>query len=386
MKQKVLIFIDWFYPGFRAGGPLTSNVNITAHLKNEFDFYIITRDTDYCESAPYSNVTSDEWTLLDDGVYIYYFSKDKLNRKNLRMVAASADCPIWYINGIYSFYFSILPLYLSRQLKPEKTIVSARGMLSPHAFKFGGLKKSIFINVMKCSGMYKPVCFHATNDEEAGYIKDRIGCNTLVYSIANLPRKISPVAQKLKKKEAGRVVLISLARISPEKNTLYAIECLQKCTQPVVFDLYGQAYDIPYWEACQEEIKKLPSLVTVNYHGGVNPESLKECLAQADFLFLPSTGENFGHAILESFMNGCPVIISNKTPWQNLQKKGVGWDLPLNDQSAFTKVVDDCAIMDQVVYQTMVENALQYAKEIVHDESVLNDYIKMFNLKHTQNV
>ena len=31
-KLKVLIFIDWFKPGYKAGGPTTSNVNIVDHL------------------------------------------------------------------------------------------------------------------------------------------------------------------------------------------------------------------------------------------------------------------------------------------------------------------------------------------------------------------
>ncbi len=38
MKPKVLIFIDWFTPGYKAGGPTTSNVNIVNHLSDDFDF------------------------------------------------------------------------------------------------------------------------------------------------------------------------------------------------------------------------------------------------------------------------------------------------------------------------------------------------------------
>ena len=34
MKQKVLIFIDWFAPGYKAGGPITSNVNIVDEMVN----------------------------------------------------------------------------------------------------------------------------------------------------------------------------------------------------------------------------------------------------------------------------------------------------------------------------------------------------------------
>lgn len=36
--SKVLIFIDWFAPGYKAGGPITSNVNIVEHLSDKLDF------------------------------------------------------------------------------------------------------------------------------------------------------------------------------------------------------------------------------------------------------------------------------------------------------------------------------------------------------------
>ena len=47
-RKKVLITIDWFLPGTKSGGPVRSYANMIAYFKNEFDFYIITRDTDYC--------------------------------------------------------------------------------------------------------------------------------------------------------------------------------------------------------------------------------------------------------------------------------------------------------------------------------------------------
>ena len=52
-KKKILIFIDWYLPGYKAGGPIQSVANLVANLKEEFEFSIVTRDTDYCEKLPY---------------------------------------------------------------------------------------------------------------------------------------------------------------------------------------------------------------------------------------------------------------------------------------------------------------------------------------------
>lgn len=54
--SKVLIFIDWFAPGYKAGGPITSNVNIVEHLSDKLDFYVITSSFDYHATAPYKNI------------------------------------------------------------------------------------------------------------------------------------------------------------------------------------------------------------------------------------------------------------------------------------------------------------------------------------------
>ena len=80
-KERILVFIDWYLPGFRAGGPIRSCANLVEHLKDEFDFSIITRNTDYMETIPYPSVKSDQWNILDDGTRIYYFSEENISKK-----------------------------------------------------------------------------------------------------------------------------------------------------------------------------------------------------------------------------------------------------------------------------------------------------------------
>ena len=72
-KKTVLIFIDWFLPGYKAGGPIRSVANLITHLRNDFKFLVITRNTDYCETIPYKEIQSDQWNILPDGIRVYYF-------------------------------------------------------------------------------------------------------------------------------------------------------------------------------------------------------------------------------------------------------------------------------------------------------------------------
>ena len=376
-NPKVLIFIDWFAPGFKAGGPTTSNVNIVNRLRNKIDFYVVTSDTDYHAEKPYEEVESDKWTERE-GVKVYYFSKAALTFSKMKAVAQEADCDIWYINGIYSKYFSIYPLLLAKRICPKKVIVSARGMLSPHALAIKPFAKKAYIHLAKLMGWFRNVEFHSTNEEEGDYIRNMIGKRTKVTAIENLPRKISVDFDFQKTKEKNEIRLVSFARVSSEKNTLFAIQALKGCKHQVVYDIYGQINSEAYWQICKKEIERLPENVMVRYKGSVSPNEMVDCYKKYHMLYLPSTGENFGHAILESLMNGCPVIISDNTPWRDLQNKQTGWDLSLNTQEVFAEAIDLCAEMSNEQYHEMSLSAYKFAREVIEDNSVKYKYEMLF--------
>ena len=50
-KEKVMIFIEWFYPAYQAGGPIKSVFNIIENCKNTFDFLIVSSGFEVDESS-----------------------------------------------------------------------------------------------------------------------------------------------------------------------------------------------------------------------------------------------------------------------------------------------------------------------------------------------
>ena len=50
MKSKILIYSDWFPPAFKAGGPIQSIYQLTQHLKEEYEVYVITTTQDLNDS------------------------------------------------------------------------------------------------------------------------------------------------------------------------------------------------------------------------------------------------------------------------------------------------------------------------------------------------
>lgn len=381
MKPKVLLFIDWFLPGHKAGGPVTSNINMVEHLRNEIDFFIITRDTDYCEEVPYDSIQSNQWVFYKEGVSIFYFSKDFLTITNLKKVTSDAQCDHWYINGIYSMYFSILPLFLSRLNNGIRATVSARGMLSPHALAVKPLKKNILLGVFKTMGLYRNVGFHATNSTEAIEIARQVGKNKGILVAPNLSKSVVSEKVKMEDKVSRVLKLISLARISPEKNTLGALEILSRCLNHTIqMDFYGQTYDLEYKKECEAMVRSLPENIRVIFHGSISPGLIPSVLQKAHFLFLPTRGENFGHAILESLLAGCPVIISDQTPWRDLQEKGIGWDISLDQPDQFIKAIETAAAMDQESYSRMSHAAFEFAEAFTGNPEVLEANRRLFGI------
>jgi glycosyltransferase involved in cell wall biosynthesis len=380
MKPKVLIFIDWFVPGHRAGGPLTSNIHIIERFRREIEFYVLTRNTDYCEPLPYEGIPANEWVDLKEGLKVFYFSKDYLSMHHLRQVAREADCRHWYINGVYSLYFSILPLLLAKGMKGVRVTVASRGMLSPHALAVSPVRKRLFLSLFKWAGLYRDVTFHASNEEEAGEIRKQLGRDRLIHIAPNLSAPAPDSNPHRGRKIRGQLRLVSMARISPEKNILGALQLLESVKHAVVFELFGQAYDAAYLMQCEAQVGRLPAHVEVHFRGSIPATEVPQVLAEADFLFLPTHGENFGHAILEALLAGCPVIISDRTPWRGLEAKGIGWDIPLSDTGRFAEALEQAAAMDEESYTKMSDAAFDEARQITENPRILEANRRVFGL------
>jgi glycosyltransferase involved in cell wall biosynthesis len=123
----------------------------------------------------------------------------------------------------------------------------------------------------------------------------------------------------------------------------------------VSWEIYGSKNDTPYFEHCLAESKK--GNHNISFKGEVSPDKIPTILKQAHFFILATWGENFGHAIAESLINGVPVIISDRTPWRDLEESRAGWDLPL-EQDAFVNKLVYAANMDNESYQILRKGAL----------------------------
>jgi glycosyltransferase involved in cell wall biosynthesis len=373
-KKHILLFIDWYFPAYKAGGPVQSCLNLVNRLSDTYHFSVITGDTEYTESQRMPGIEVNVWTKNAKGHRVMYVSADRRNAAFFKKVIDAETFDYAYLNGMYSAAFTRLPLSL---IPHEKVVVAARGMLAPSALKVKPLKKMAFLLYAKLSHLFSGVIFHATHEGEANDIHTWFP-GAQVRVAGNLPAAEEHTGtHPLPSPPPLRVV--NIARIAPEKNLLFALEVLQHIRFPLQFDFYGPVYAREYLEKCNAEIKKLPSCVQARACGPIPPSETSAILASAHLMFMPTRGENFGHVIMESWQQGTPVLISDQTPWQQLEQKKLGAALSLNSQESFVAFLEKLFHMQEKEYSDMRDACRTFANEYLHSSGVLQKNISLFS-------
>lgn len=375
-KPSILIFIDWFTPGFKAGGPIKSVTNIVQSLANDFNIFIITSDRDIEEQTPYSNITFNTW-IKQDHYSIAYLSPDKRTKFITNELISNSYDNI-YFNSFFSKNYTLEPLRIIRKLKiNSKIIIAPRGMLGKGALSIKPLKKQLFISISKLFGFYKNVCWHATNIEEKKGIISIFGNDSTIYIASNI--SIISTEKKPILKEVGELRLVFFSRISPKKNLEFSLKILKKINNKnIKLDIYGSIEDTEYWATCNNIIEE--ANLNVQYKGELLPSVVQEKLSNYHFLFLPTLHENYGHVIVEALTSGCGLILSKNTPWRNLKDKQIGYDIDLSNEIGFIEALNECVNMNQEQYNQVRNNCYSFVLHEIDPTKDINDTKLIFNI------
>ncbi|WP_156882693.1 glycosyltransferase [Pseudomonas sp. CF161] len=348
-KIRIITFVSYYFPGFKAGGPLRTISNMVDNLSDVFEFWIITRDRDLDDSEAYPQVTTNTWQQVGHA-NVFYMSPDQCTVWGMIKILQSTPHEVVYLNSFFDPVFTMKSLLACKTIKSasKAVIVAPRGEFSPEALRLKKLKKRIYLSFF--SWLYKDVTFQVSSAYEKYDLLQVLPWAEEDTIIAmDLPAQTDPIFffQSIKSRAQlpprQQLKLVFLSRISPMKNLDYALAVLSAVKTPIVFDIYGPKEDPAYWAACDLLIKELPDNIMVNYCGSILPKQVKSTFAKYDLFFFPTRGENYGHVIAEAISVGTPVLLSDQTPWRNLEQDGLGWDLPLVAPSAFAETIDHFA-------------------------------------------
>jgi glycosyltransferase involved in cell wall biosynthesis len=378
-KPNILVFIDWFWPGYLAGGPVQSIVSLVSYLGNDFNFKIVTTNCDLNSKVGYKNIEPNKWIHSSLGCDVFYAEPKSLNSASIMKIMTSVDFDLVYINSFFSKNFSILPIrILKKNFKNKPFILAPRGMLGEGALAIKMLKKRLFILYSKLTGLHAEAIWHATSQQEEDEIKKIFRPKKFIAQISNLPKKMN--IHYTTKKEIGKLNLCFISRISEKKNLTYALDVLSQVkTAEVHYNIYGPKEDDNYWKLCEDQIKQLPQNIVVMYKGTIMPNEIESVLGKEQMMLLPTLNENFGHSIVESLLCGCPVIISDQTPWNDLEINGAGYAISLDDKQKFISVIESCASLSQESFSEMSKKAINYISKKIDLELITQQYKTLFN-------
>ena len=356
-RPRVLVVADYYLPGFRAGGPVRAISNTFARLAENVDFFVITRDHD-ADGSSY-DVEPEGWTENASGSVRY---ARRLTPGVLRRCVADSACDVIWLNSFFSrASLGVLALRWMRRIHTP-VLLAPRGEFAPAALAVKWRRKAMAMRLLRWSGCLRGIHWLAASDVERQEINEAIGTESITCiseSVAEVPR--GDDKRPAKSPRCLRAVFAS--RIMPTKNLAFLLDVLASCDGEIHLDVIGPLEDRAYWARCQAQMARLPSRVTVTYAGELAHRDLQRQLSTYDVMILPTLGENFGHIVVEAWAAGCPVLVSDRTPWRQLRASGIGWDVSL-DRDAWVAAIGECLAMSADAHQAMRRRAREHARRV----------------------
>lgn len=378
MKPRIFIILNHYLPGYKAGGPQRTIANMVAQLGDQFEFWILTKDRDATDTQPYQNVQINAWNRVGPSM-VYYAAPGAQGMLKVRQLIGEVLPHAIYLNSFFA-NGTIRCLLLRRLgLLPRLPVLLApRGELSPGALGLKAFKKRLYMQIAMAAGLYQDLTWQATAENESDDIRREIGAACQMRMVPNLGAKGALATTPTAVKHPGATRLVFISRITPKKNLHAAIEMLRRITGEVVLDIYGPIRDEAYWKQCSDLIATLPANISVSYRGAIEHDRVATTLAGYHFFLLPTLGENFGHAILEALAAGCPVLLSDQTPWRNLETHHAGWDIALAATDAWQRALAACVAMDETAYREMSCAAQRLASDFIASPQIAQDMTTLF--------
>lgn len=342
-KPRIVIATGYFPPAYRAGGVSKTIANLVEALSDEFAFEV------HCAHSDLGGIILDVPPRVQrpGGADVHYHSFKAMGWREVSRWSHGAD--LLYLTSFFSPLFSI-KVAAARKIWGARTtpmLIAPHGELAAEVLELKSLKKRVGITGLRLTGLYSGAAWHASTSLEARQIAEALprlgGQSGPIFVAADIAASDRVYVDPAFRKEPR---IVFFGRISPVKNLDFALRVLRDVKAPTSLDIIGPIDSEEHWAQCRALIADLPPHHRVSYLGPITPDRVAATLAEYDLYLLPTRTENFGHSIQEALAAGLPALISDNTPWRDLQKQGAGWDLPLSEP-LFVEAIESFAALSQ---------------------------------------
>lgn len=260
-----------------------------------------------------------------------------------RLWEATAKSDLVHNNGMWAGITTLAALEAIGHKRP--LIWTTRGTLSEAALLKKKALKSVQWWVLQKHLLRHVSCFHATSEKEASDIA-RAGIST---PIAVIPHGIHiPLQWNGNKRRSGRTRrLLFLSRVVPGKGVKLLLNSWSVLEgEQADWELVIAGPDSRGYRRKMQDLVKKRNIRRVKFIGTVTGEKKTHVFQNADLFVLPTEMENFGIAIGEAMAHGVPVVITQNTPWDEVERRQCGWRIQRTSKALRIALREAMALTD----------------------------------------
>jgi glycosyltransferase involved in cell wall biosynthesis len=334
--MRVCLVSSSFYPATLYGGPISATWDLSKKLaKKGIEVYVSTTNANGSKKL---DVECNKYLKKEVNVFVKYYNEQIINKLSFSFIfgiySDIKKSDVVYIQ--YLFHYSVLFSLLFSAIHHKKIILCPRGSFS----EFTLSNKLAFVKNLWLFLFIKPfvnkIVWQASSYLEEFDIKKKFPDSTVEIINDGVDFQSFQVYQEISKIElVNRYSNSSGAKVA---NLFFSMGRLHKIKG---FDVLIDAFHLFLKEdkdakmiiaggddgvekQLNNQIKKLSIENSVFLIGAIGFDEKKMLLNNCDYFTLASEFESFGIVVAEALSCGLPVVVSDKTPWRDIEINNCG--------------------------------------------------------------
>ena len=354
--MRICLVSSSFYPATFYGGPISATWDLSKKLaENGYEIYVSTTNANGDKKL---SVECNHFLEKEKNVFVKYYNEQITNKFSLSFLfgiwSDIKKSDIVYIQ--YLFHYTVLFSLIFSVIQEKKIVVCPRGSFSVFTLN----NKLPFIKLLWLNFFIKPmvdkIIWQASSyleksdilnkfpNADVNIINDGVDYESFQNSITVSRNELINNFTGVTSNDVSNI-FFSMGRLHKIKGFDVLIDAFNLFLEK---DKYAKLIiaggDDGVGKQLGNQIKKLNLGSSVFLIGAINFEDKKLLLNNCDYFTLASEFESFGIVIAEALSCGKPVVISNKTPWKDIQINNCGI-LADNEKNsfndAFSKIINE---------------------------------------------
>ena len=248
-----------------------------------------------------------------------------------------------HLNAVYSF--TTLPVLMLCRVMKKPVVWSTLGALQRWPGARRARAKRLF--ELACRAICEPerTVMHVASRAEESESRLRIrevSCVVVPYGTC-IPLLSGERLNGERKAPGHELRLLYIGRLHPIKGIENLLQAMVEAATRTTLDICGEGE--PSYEALLlTRVAELGLAARVRFHGAVTGRAKELRFHEADICVVPSFKESFGAVVTEALARAVPVIASQGTPWQELERIGCGLWVG-NEPATLAGAIDQAATM-----------------------------------------